>query len=191
MLGVPGAGPELHRVVSRVRGVGECAQHFLIPAGTAAVVEGTGPLSLDTTGHTVGLAGPQVLQDQVMFPSVAKVVAIEDAVAHIVGQLVERDPLLVDGLVALLGVRLSKTHRSDRELMEVPAGPVKGVLEGGVDTGQRQVVGENQSAPDRGLDVAELDVDLVLAKAGLATAKELLGGIHGTKVPPPAAQPVV
>ena len=47
---------------------------------------------------------------------------------------------------------------------------------------QGQVVGDDQAPPDRRFDVAELDAELVLAQAGLATAAEFLSESHGPKL---------
>src|SRR4051812_35182747 len=163
-----------------MRRIRQHGEKVLVTPGTAAVLGRAVPFSRNTGGVATGLKRtPRSLNQDRVFPVVAKVVGVGKAADAGVPHLVQGQPLLVGHLVEAVWVAILAA--GDIEGMEMAAVPAHRRLDRLMQVAQRHLTGNEKASPDRGLRTVERYLE---AEGGLAGGARLRGGLgHDPHLP--------
>jgi hypothetical protein len=121
-------------------GIAKRLNQLFVTRDPAAVLGGRRALTIQADGCHGRLLRSHVFQDQVMLPTVAKIVQIRKALPRFVDQLVQTHVLLVNVRRRVVVDGNSEIHGANLELVQVTVLPAEGDLQDPMEERERRCV---------------------------------------------------
>src|SRR5258705_12574358 len=145
--------------------VGEDFDHFKVATNPAAILRGAGVRAGETNGmFALGIGRQNLLDEYLVLPAVAEIVLINKIAFHRRSHFSDGVAFLADGLPAKIHhVRVGSAVESvaDDELVQMTVGPTHYSLDDAVQSIERHVRANNNTAPDRRLRTLQRDLQLI------------------------------
>ena len=160
-------------------GIAKRLKQLFVTRDPAAVLGRRRALTIQADGSHGRLLRSHFFQDQVMLPTVAKIVQIRKALPRFVDQLVQAHVLLVNVWRRVVVVGNSEEHGANLELVQVMVPPAEGDLQDPMEERERRRVSHEQATPDPRLDVRQFHKKPILSLAGPALPPEFVRPVSG------------